>query len=91
MIPLWPDTLSDEFDALASIVMRMAKIPHDAAIVIAELILGRSRRRLILRRPPPLVIGWEGRDHDHGQDGTSNHYYVPGGGRRGFFKSPWWY
>ena len=60
MIPLWPDTLSDEFDALASVVMRIARIPYDAAIVAAELILGRSRRRLILRRPPPLELGTVG-------------------------------
>ena len=51
----------DEFEAFAKIVMKIASIPHEVAMIIAEMVLGRGRRRLTLRRPPPTSIGIGGR------------------------------
>jgi len=44
----------DEFEAYANIVERIARIPYELAFRIAEIVLGRSRRRLLQKRPPPL-------------------------------------
>ena len=58
----------DEFDVFSQIadyafygILKVRDLPDEIAMLIAEMVVGRTRRRLTLRRPPPLQVGHRGR------------------------------
>ena len=58
----------DEFDVFSQIadyafygILKVRDLPAEIAMLIAEMVVGRTRRRLTLRRPPPLQVGDRGR------------------------------
>ena len=53
----------DEFDVFSQIadyafygILKVRDLPVEIAMLIAEMVVGRTRRRLTLRRPPPINL-----------------------------------